>query len=638
MGIALDKLKEFWGYDNFRPLQDEIVESVLSGEDSLVLMPTGGGKSLCYQVPALCLEGLTLVISPLIALMKDQVDNLKKRNISAEAIYSGMAYQQIDRILDNAVHGAYKMLYLSPERLKSEIFVHRLPKMNVNLIAVDEAHCVSQWGFDFRPAYLEIASLRQQKPDVPMIALTATATSEVIEDIQLNLELKTKRIFQKSFERENLAYIVIKQEGKLEKLADIISKVSGSTIVYCPRRGATNDIATFLNRRSISCAAYHAGMSPQDRMDIQAKWMRGDIRVIAATNAFGMGIDKSDVRLVIHTTMPSSLEAYYQEAGRAGRDGKKSFGILLYDYHDKETLTLLLDQKYPSLKVIRQVYQGLSNAYQLAIGSNRFEPYDFDLIKFCKTYKFSPGITHYALGILQKEGWINISDAVFQPSKLWVKVSKERLYDFQLKNKTLEPILKTILRTYQGAFQQLVNINEFQLSKFLNLTGEQLKKAFLFMQQQGVIDYRPKKDKPQITFLMERIAAGNLTIDSNRYKFLKQRAEFKLKKMFQYAEDPVCRSIQLLQYFGENKGNSCGQCDVCLDRKKVDFDNLDFYKIRQKIERILKKQNGLTFDEIVGHFSHSEMKRMIWVLAYLRDENLIKYKSDRFTINKSNAK
>ena len=636
MNKPLDILKQFWGFDTFRSLQGEVVDWVVEGKDALILMPTGGGKSLCFQVPALCREGLTLVISPLIALMRDQVDNLKSRDIKAEAVYSGMNYAQIDRILDNAVHGAYKLLYISPERLKSELFLSRLPKMEIALLAVDEAHCISQWGFDFRPAYLDIAQIRDIHPHVPIVALTATATKEVVKDINLNLKLKENKVFQKSFVRDNLAYIVIKQEGKLEKLAEILGSVAGSSIVYCSRRGMTVEVSNFLNRRSISCAPYHAGMTPQLRNETQSKWLRGDVRVVAATNAFGMGIDKPDVRLVVHINMPPSLEAYYQEAGRAGRDGQKSFAILLYDIQDKKTLKKLIDQQYPSLKVIRQVYQGLCNQYQLAVGSNNFEPFDFDLIAFCKTYKFSPGITHYALKILQNEGWINISDAVFQPSRLWVKVSKDRLYDFQLKNRKLEPLIKTILRTYQGAFQHMVNINESQLAKFLNISHDQLSHAFVYMQKEGIIDYQPKRDKPQITFLMERVAVENLTIDTNRYRFLKERAEVKLSKMIQYSEDPVCRSKQLIGYFGEEKDESCGQCDVCLDKKKVDFNELDFYKIKTKLESILGKNKSLSFDQIVGHFSHLEMKKMIWVLAYLRDEGFVNYSADQFTLNSKN--
>ena len=346
--------------------------------------------------------------------MKDQVDNLKKLKISAEAIYSGMRFKDIDRILDNAAHGAYKLLYLSPERLKGELFQSRLQRMNISLIAVDEAHCISQWGYDFRPAYLDIGLLREQNPDVPIIALTASATPDVVTDIQSQLELKSNQVFRKSFERENLSYIVVAQEGKLEKMAEILAKVAGTAIVYCSRRGTTIEVARFLNRRSISCAAYHAGLPPQQRMEIQQRWLRGDTRVIAATNAFGMGIDKPNVRSVIHLSMPASLEAYYQEAGRAGRDGRKSFAVLLYDTQDKKTLRLLLEQQFPDLKIIRQVYQGLCNAYQLAVGSNNRNTFDFELIKFCKTYKFAPGPTHFALKILQNEGWIYISDAVFQ--------------------------------------------------------------------------------------------------------------------------------------------------------------------------------------------------------------------------------
>ncbi|NNE29030.1 MAG: RecQ family ATP-dependent DNA helicase, partial [Saprospiraceae bacterium] len=562
-GSPIEILRRVWGYESFRQPQGEIIDHVLEGRDALGLMPTGGGKSLCYQLPALCLPGLTLVISPLIALMKDQVDQLKARGVKAEAIFSGLRKGDIERILDNAMLGHTKLLYCSPERLKSAAFLGRLPRMPLSLIAVDEAHCVSQWGHDFRPAYLDIAEVRSVHPKIPMLALTASATTEVVEDVLTQLRLNEKKVFKTSFARDNLSFVVIHQEGKLEKILEILNKVPGSAIIYGGTRRGCVDIATFLQRRSVSAESYHAGFTGEDRQKKQDRWLRGDVRVIVATNAFGMGIDKADVRCVIHASIPDSLESYYQESGRAGRDGKKAFAVLLYTAKDKKWLEENWRQRYPSFKDLKRIYQALCNAYQVAVGSESFESYDFDLVSFCKRYRLRPGPTHYGLEILSREGWITLSESVFQPSRVMIKVSKERLYDYQLKNKALDSLLKTFLRTYQGAFKHLVPINEQQLSRFLNYSEQQLQQALIYLRSEGILEYVPRKDKPQISFSQQRVAVRDLTIDQNRYIFLKNRAWEKMQAMINYLEDPRCRQQLILEYFGLKDEKPCGHCDVC---------------------------------------------------------------------------
>ncbi|MFT6148003.1 MAG: ATP-dependent DNA helicase RecQ, partial [Saprospiraceae bacterium] len=442
-------LKKFWGFDNFRSMQLEIIKSVLDGKDTLALLPTGGGKSICFQIPALCQEGICIVVSPLIALMKDQVHNLNKRGIPAVAIYSGMHYREIDRVFDNCAYGKIKFLYLSPERLMTDLAQERIKKMNVNLIAIDEAHCISQWGYDFRPPYLEIAKIRILHPKVPFLALTATATPEVVTDIQERLEFKTENVFQKSFRRDNLAYVVLNDEGKLEKMLSILQKVKGSSVVYVRNRKKTKEAAQFLQLNNIYADFYHAGLTNDVRSKKQDAWINNQTRVMVSTNAFGMGIDKPDVRTVIHLTLPDSLEAYFQEAGRAGRDGNRAFSILLYSETDKVELERQFEQSYPAFSEIKQVYRALGSYFQLAIGSGLGESFDFDLIEFCRHYKFKVVETFNALKILMHEGWLFMTEAVYVPSSLMVKATKEDLYDYKLRNKGFENLITTILRTYQ---------------------------------------------------------------------------------------------------------------------------------------------------------------------------------------------
>jgi len=618
----LDILKKYWGYDAFRPLQAEIIESVLAGKDTLALMPTGGGKSLCFQVPALCQEGICIVVSPLIALMKDQVANLQKNNIQAVAIFSGMRYSDIDRTFDNCIYGNTKFLYLSPERLKTDLARERISQMKVNLIAVDEAHCISQWGYDFRPPYLDIAELRDIVPDTPILALTATATPEVVVDIQDKLEFKKHHVFQKSFARSNLAYVVLEEESKRPKLVDILKKVPGSGVVYVRNRKGTQDTARFLQQNGISADFYHAGLNSVQRTEKQEAWMNNKTRIIVSTNAFGMGIDKPDVRVVVHLDLPDSLEAYFQEAGRGGRDGKKSYSILLYEELDKIKLESSYITSFPPIPEIRQVYRALGSYCQLATGGGLGKSYDFDIVEFIKNFKLDAYKTFSCLKILEKEGWIMQTDAVFIPSSIKMKVGKEEVYDYQLKNPKFDLFIKTILRLTGGAFQHYVNVRENQFAQFLKIPLQELKNAFFHLHREGIIDYRPQKDQPQIIFLKARVSADDLQIDHQAYNFRKEQYRLRIRKAIEYAEKPRCRSRQLLNYFGEMDVEACGICDVCLGRTKAEISPDDYDRYKVKVQQLLKREN-LTTEEIVDSFGSNRHEQVLKTLEFLLDEGLL---------------
>ena len=615
-------LSEYWGYDTFRPLQEEIIQAALNGQDTLALLPTGGGKSICYQVPALCAEGVCIVVSPLIALMQDQVRQLKARNIAAEAIYSGMSYQDIDRIFDNAVYGDLKLLYLSPERLRTEIAQSRIGQMNVNLLAVDEAHCISQWGYDFRPSYLQIAEIRKLIPDVPVLALTATATPRVAEDIKEKLLFGDSAAhFQKSFKREQLSYVVLKEEGKEEKLFEILSKVPGSSIVYVRNRRRCKEIASWFQSRKISADYYHAGLTAQERTAKQEAWIQNKCRVMVCTNAFGMGIDKPDVRTVFHFDLPDSPEAYFQEAGRAGRDGIRSYAVLLSHVADRDKLEKALADQFPEPEIVKRTYRALGSYFQLATGAGEGTSHDFDLLAFAKTYTLDLGKTHYSLKQLEQNGWITLTESVFIPSSYRVVVDKETLYDYQIKNKEFERILKTLLRINAGAFRHYVPLREKSLAKFLKMEIGQLVRSLEIFDRDGIIKYRPLVDRPQLIFTRERVAADNLILDHNLIRERKAIKEGQVTAILSYVEETDCRQKRLLEYFGEELEAPCGVCDLCLERKQLEKGE---GPIRERLEKMLRERPR-NERELLAAFSSLNRKTALQILnAWIEEEEVVR--------------
>lgn len=564
-------LKQYWGYDHFRPMQEEIIESVLSDHDTLALLPTGGGKSICFQVPALLLEGVCIVISPLIALMKDQVEQLRKRKISAVAIYSGMSRREIDLHLDNCVYGNIKFLYVSPERLKTDIFIERAKRMHIGLIAVDEAHCISQWGYDFRPPYLEIADFRALFPEINVIALTATATREVKQDIQNKLAFKNAKLFQKSFARANLSYGVRKVENKEQKLLEILRNIPGTAVIYVRSRKRTQAIAQWLQKQKISSDFYHAGLRNDERSRKQEEWIANKTRVIVATNAFGMGIDKPDVRVVVHVDLPDNLEAYYQEAGRAGRDEKKAYAIMLYDQSDIQNLERRVEDAHPDLAHIRQVYQNLANYYRIAVGSSNMASYDFDLNDFIKTYRLHSAPAYYALQRLEEHGLIQLNEAYFTPSKLHILIDHTEMYKFQVANSRFDPLTKALQRLYGGElYANYVSISESELARQLKIPSAQIRKLLNAMADMEVVMYQEQKDKPQLTFMTPRYDSNRLPITNKDIEQKKSIYKDKVNAVIHYTEHQHrCRTQLLLEYFNEISYDACGVCDICVEKKNL---------------------------------------------------------------------
>jgi ATP-dependent DNA helicase RecQ len=628
-------LKKYWDFDTFRLGQREIIQSVLDGKDTLALLPTGGGKSVCFQIPTLYKDGMCLVISPLIALMRDQVNNLLKKGIPAAAIYSGMSYRAIDKILDNALAGSYKFLYMSPERLTTEIVQVRVKRMNINLLAVDEAHCVSQWGYDFRPSYLEIANIRAALKNVPILGLTATATTEVIEDIQKKLEFRrNSQVFKQDFSRPNLAYVVRHAEHKATKMLEIVQKVPGSGIIYTRNRRKTKEIADFLTQNGILADYYHAGLSPEERSSKQDAWVNNEIRIMAATNAFGMGIDKPDVRTVVHVDLPTSPEAYFQEAGRGGRDGKKSYAVLLYDKKDAIGLEQQLVNDFPEMKEIRQVYAAVGNYLQMPVGSGLGESFDFEFVAFCERYGLDVMKTYSCFKILEQDGWLSLSESAYELSTLKILLERQQLYDYQLRNGAgIDRILKGLLRLYQGINTNYCSINEYKLATFLKIALEELEKGLFHLHKDGIIDYRRKKDKPQLTFVRERADQNWLTIDWSRYMFRKRRETHRVKKAIEYAEMEICRSRQLLEYFGQEDATNCGVCDVCLNKQKPVLNTSERDVLKHKILKLIEYA-ALSIKEIVDAFATKDRSRVIQTVQYLAENRVIEREKDKFIIKK----
>jgi ATP-dependent DNA helicase RecQ len=614
-----DILKQYWGYDAFRPLQEDIIQNALNGKDGLALLPTGGGKSICFQVPALCQEGICIVISPLIALMKDQVYNLKKRGIAAAAIYSGMSRRELDIVFENACNGAYKLLYMSPERLKTDLAIARIQRMNVNLLAIDEAHCISQWGYDFRPPYLEIMELRKILPNVPVMALTATATQEVVDDIQERLDFKEKKVFQQSFLRTNLSYSVLYEKNKIPKVLSILRSVPGTAIIYASSRGDTKSMATYLVSQKISADYYHAGLTSEERSTKQEDWITDKTRVICCTNAFGMGIDKPDVRLVIHTMMPNTLEAYFQEAGRAGRDGKKAYTVLLYDEIDGSNLRDKFEISYPPIDEVRHIYRALGSYLQLATGAGLGESFDFDFQGFCDAYNLDLIATHSILRLLEMEGWIVHTEAAATPAQVMLTATREVLYDFQLRNKNADLLIKALLRLYSGVTEALTDISEKKLMEFTKLDVKAVFATLNLLHKEGLLVYLPRKDKPQITFIRERVNSENLTIDQDKFNFRKRRAEDKMEKAISFAEAYRCRSRMLLQYFGEKEAKNCGICDICTGRNKPEIPIVEYETYQKKIKEVLRAE-PLTIPQILEAFAEKRQNAVTKVLQEMLNE------------------
>ena len=617
-------LKQYWGYDAFRALQEEIVQSVLEGKDTLALLPTGGGKSICFQVPALVQPGICVVVSPLIALMKDQVENLKVRGIEAVAIVSGMSKREVDILLDNCVYGKIKFLYISPERLSSPLVQERIRHMNVNLFAIDEAHCISQWGYDFRPPYLQLAELRELHPKVPILALTATATQQVADDIVSKLVFKKGfQIFRKSFERTNLSYVVANEENKLKRLLKLVNTVKGSGIVYVRNRRETQELARQLALEGIKADFYHAGIAAEVRSQKQDDWKANKLRVIVATNAFGMGIDKPDVRFVAHMDLPESLEAYYQEAGRAGRDEKKSYAVLLYNDADVKALERKLAQGSPSLADIQVVYHQLGNHFQVAYGAGEGLLFPFDLADFCKKYKLEPIKTINILKVLSLEGYIGLTESVYLPSRLQVIVDYEALYSFQLSNAAYEPLLKTLLRSYGGLYDQYVPIKEQDLAKRLQITASQVAQMLTKLNDMQLIAYEPKTDQAQVQFLRSRVDRAHLGID---YTFLAQRQAIyqkQVESVLHYVNKPICRSQQLLNYFDEHTKETCGVCDICIGARKKNSD----VKLKNAILEIVSK-NPLSITDLVDMLTDSTVEHRLSFIRSLVDDGKLILKND----------
>ncbi|WP_333818979.1 RecQ family ATP-dependent DNA helicase [Ohtaekwangia sp.] len=626
METPISILNRYWHHSQFRPLQEDIVNAVLNGRDTLALLPTGGGKSVCFQVPALIREGICIVITPLIALMKDQVEQLKSRGILAVAIHSGMSRSEIDILLDNCIYGSVKFLYVSPERLQTELFIERARQMKVGLIAVDEAHCISQWGYDFRPPYLQITSLRELKPQVPVIALTATATLQVKDDIMQKLAFREPAgIFQRSFARDNLSFVVRKTENKEKKLLDILQKVKGTAIIYVRSRKATQQIAEWLSKRNIPASYYHAGLSFEERSKRQEDWIQNRSRVMVATNAFGMGIDKPDVRLVVHLDLPENLESYYQEAGRAGRDGVKSFAVILYQEADVVNLQFKTEQAHPSPETLKKVYQALANYYQLAVGSSGGESYDFDLHDFAERFHYNQQEVYIALKKLEEEGLIQFNESFYNPSHLFIPVDKTKLYEFQIANARFDPVIKMLLRLYGGElFADFVKISESYLAKGLKISEKEMISILKHLNEMKIVSYQPLKDKPQITFVLPRQDVDRLPLNIKRLEERKKLTTDKMQAIVTFATTTHRCRMQIIQdYFGEDTFAECGLCDVCIEKRKHD-NRAAFDDIRSEIITILRGAS-MTIEQLEEQIEPANRELFADAVRDLVDEGILQY-------------
>ena len=619
-------LKQYWGYDSFRGIQEEIIKSIGEGRDTLGLMPTGGGKSITFQVPALAKDGLCIVITPLIALMKDQVQNLRQRGIKAVAIYSGMTRQEILIALENCIFGNYKFLYISPERLDTDIFKQKLRAMKVNMITVDESHCISQWGYDFRPAYLKIADIRELLPSVPLLALTATATPDVVQDIQSRLKFREKNVFRMSFERKNLAYIVRKTDNKTAELLHILRRMPGSAIIYVRSRRRTKETTELLTHEGITADFYHAGLDNAVKDIRQKRWQDGECRVMVATNAFGMGIDKPDVRLVIHLDLPDSPEAYFQEAGRAGRDGEKAYAVILYSKSDKVTLHKRIPDTFPDKDYIKKVYEHLQYYYQMAMGDGLGCTKEFNLEEFCRKFKHFPVPADSALKILTQAGYIEYTDEQDNASRIIFTIRRDELYKLREMGNETEALVQTILRSYTGLFTDYAYISETALSLRTGLTRQQIYNVLMSLSKRRIIDYIPRKKTPYIIYTRERVELNHLHISPAVYEERKERYEARIRAMVDYVtSETACRSRMLLRYFGEKNENNCGQCDVCLSGHAAhELPTDTFEKLKKELLTILQEQ-VLTPAE-VAEKTEADRDLLSHAIQYLLEEGEIKIK------------
>ena len=620
---AIDVLIKYWGHTQFRLKQEEIIKQVIARKDTLALLPTGGGKSICYQVPGLMSEGICLVISPLIALMDDQVRFLKSKGIKSVAITSGMHYNEIDTALTNCIYGGVKFLYLSPERLQNQLLQVRIKEMNINLITVDEAHCISEWGHNFRPAYRHISELRELLPNTPILALTATATTSVIDDIQQNLAFKEKNLIQSSFIRKNLSYVVDNIEDKNSRLLKLVEKIKSPVIVYVGSRRKAKEITEFLLTNNYSANSYHAGLTTQERKKTQESWTNNQTRIMVATNAFGMGIDKADVKLVVHLQLPSTIEAYFQQAGRAGRDGKQAYAFLLANKSDIKKQQDLLQLRYPSIAEIKESYQQLANYLQISENSLPEEPIPFDIISFSERYKLSNLKTYNILKYLEKEEQIKLSDAINSASKLMIIISNADLYKFQISNQYYDRFLKLLLRSYANLFSNYVVINEQEIATRFKSNTKEIKQLLTKLMQLEIVKYIPKNNNAQITYLKHRKDIKFLNLNEQKWEKRKQYEQEKLSKIINYiTENKECRSKLLLNYFGEKDSDQCGKCDFCIRQKRERIKEAEYQKISTQLENILKNKE-LTLEEISAMLPKINKGELINVIRFLFDNDKI---------------
>lgn len=632
--LFFEILEKYWGFTSFRPMQEQVIRSIWEGRDTLGLMPTGGGKSLTFQVPVMGMEGICIVVTPLIALMKDQVDALKERGIKAAAVYSGMSRQEIVATLENCIFGDFKFLYVSPERLSSELFINKLRAMNVCLLVVDESHCISQWGYDFRPSFLKIADIRRILPQVPLLALTATATKEVADDIQEKLLFQQKNVFRTDFERENISYVVRSEEDKIGALIRILHSVKGSSIVYVRSRQKTRETTLALLKAGITADFFHAGLSHEERVMKQSVWKRGDCRVMVATNAFGMGIDKPDVRTVIHLDLPNSLEEYFQEAGRAGRDGERSYAIILHGKEDSEKLKRRITDSFPDKKLILRVYEALGNYYQVAVGSGYNRMFDFNLQEFCTPYRLPHLQTHHALKILELAGYIEYTEEIEMRSRIRLLIYRNEMYALHL-DEEMDALLHFLLRNYSGLFSDEVYIDESLLAAGIGKSRKEVYQMLSALARMRYVRYVPQKRTPYILFTTSREDLPFVVIPRTVYEDRKRRFEKRIRAMLDYVEmDTVCRSRLLLTYFGEKKTKDCGHCDVCLQKNETGLTQYDFRRIEARVTAVLQEQGTLRIGRLVEAVPGADGDKVIGVVRFLIDTGKYALRDDAVSLVK----